>query len=80
MAGAMVTARATQRKIMRRVRWLVLFQVRGMYENSAMVAIIMMNTDTAPPSAEVVVSCAVVGTACVYALGALYLRVGENVS
>ena len=44
-------ARITRRKIKRVVRWEALFQVVGMYENSAIVASNMMIVDTAPPRA-----------------------------
>jgi hypothetical protein len=39
------------RKSNQRVRWDVLFQVVGMYENFARVVRIMMTVATAPPSA-----------------------------
>jgi hypothetical protein len=49
--GPPVTARTMSRKINRVVKCEALFQVVGMYENSASVARIMMSVATAPPSA-----------------------------
>ena len=46
-------ARMINRKINRLVRCEVLFQVVGMYENSARVAAIMINEATAPPNAVI---------------------------
>jgi len=68
-----VRARVTRRKSNRRVRWDVLFQVVGMYENSARVARIMMIVAIAPPSA---VADHVIADECPcfgwYMVGALY--------
>ena len=56
-----MTARQMARKIIRRMRWLVLFHVVGMYENSAMVAAIMMIDEMAPPRPAAESDSAVVG-------------------